>query len=50
MHVSDISRKLILVVSAVLLVVGGLAGSAIAGGFSAKSAGSGHGRRVSAAV
>ena len=39
MHVSDISRKLILVVSAVLLVVGGLAGSAIAGGFSAESAG-----------
>src|SRR5580693_1745291 len=38
MHVSDISRRLILVISAALLVVGGLAGSAIAGGFSAASA------------
>src|ERR1700724_2090602 len=38
MHVSDISRRLILVISAALLVVGGLAGSAIAGGFSHASA------------
>jgi hypothetical protein len=38
MHVSDISRRQILVISAALLVVGGLAGSAIAGGFSAASA------------
>jgi hypothetical protein len=38
MHVSDISRRLFLVFGAALLVVGGLAGSAIAGGFSAASA------------
>ena len=31
MHVSGISRRLILVISAVLLVIGGLAGSAFAG-------------------
>ena len=31
MHVSDISRRLMLVMSAALLVIGGLAGSAIAG-------------------
>jgi non-reducing end alpha-L-arabinofuranosidase len=38
MRVSDISRRLILLIGAVLLVAGGLAGSAIAGGFSAASA------------
>ncbi|MDX6342283.1 MAG: non-reducing end alpha-L-arabinofuranosidase, partial [Trebonia sp.] len=43
MHVSDISRRLILVVSAALLVVGGLAGSAIAGGFSTGAAATGPG-------
>src|ERR1700722_16544212 len=31
MHVSDISRRLLLVLSAALLVIGGLGGSAIAG-------------------
>ena len=31
MHVSDISRRLMLVIGAVLLVIGGLAGSAFAG-------------------
>src|ERR1700733_4104797 len=43
MHVSDISRRLILIVSAALLVVGGLAGSAIAGAFSAAAAAAGPG-------
>ena len=43
MHVSDISRRLILIVSAVLLIVGGLAGSAIAGGFSTATAAPGPG-------
>ncbi|MCW2895989.1 MAG: xlnA 3 [Actinomycetia bacterium] len=43
MHVSDISRRLILVVSAALLVMGGLAGSAIAGGFSTGAAATGPG-------
>jgi hypothetical protein len=38
MHVSDISRRLILVVSAALLVLGGLAGSAFAAGSSATTA------------
>src|SRR6185437_12110460 len=38
MRVSDISRRLILLIGAVLLVAGGLAGSAVAGGFSAASA------------
>src|ERR1700722_15833234 len=43
MRVSDISRRLILVMSAALLVVGGLAGSAVAGAFSAAAAASGPG-------
>ena len=43
MRVSDISRRLILVMTAALLVVGGLAGSAVAGAFSAAAAASGPG-------
>src|ERR1700691_6209864 len=43
MHLSDISRRLLLVVRAALLVVGGLAGSAIAGGFSTGAAAPGPG-------
>jgi non-reducing end alpha-L-arabinofuranosidase len=43
MRVSDISRRLILVMTAALLVAGGLAGSAVAGAFSAAAAASGPG-------
>src|ERR1700749_3480594 len=43
MRVSDISRTLILVMTAALLVAGGLAGSAVAGAFSAAAAASGPG-------
>ena len=41
MHVSDISRRLVLVISAALLVIGGLAGSAFAGVLSPAPAPSG---------